>query len=264
MLFNILLAMIFIQLLPWLAVLLRKMFPDRPRAPAPDVPQHLDVDDLNIPSMALSNATQEAIRLADVVRSMLRTSQDLFRDGDLTCVMSVRKMDNVVDSLYGAIYRYLGAIEPEALGEEQARRLSDILVFVINLEHIGDIIDNNLMELAAKRIKHHLCLPEEALMDIAQMHEMLLEHLDLAGSVLMIQDVSSARRLVAEKDQFREIERTLSERHLGELRSGQVPNDVSAFQLDVVRDLKRVDAHLSALARSLLERSGDLHPSRLA
>jgi phosphate:Na+ symporter len=30
----------------------------------------------------------------------------------------------------------------------------EIITFVINLEHIGDIIDKNLMELATKKIKH--------------------------------------------------------------------------------------------------------------
>ena len=30
----------------------------------------------------------------------------------------------------------------------------EIIAFAINLEHIGDIIDKNLMELAAKKIKN--------------------------------------------------------------------------------------------------------------
>jgi phosphate:Na+ symporter len=32
----------------------------------------------------------------------------------------------------------------------------EIISFSINLEHIGDIIDKNLMELAIKKIKHKL------------------------------------------------------------------------------------------------------------
>ncbi|MBA1158886.1 Na/Pi cotransporter family protein [Microvirga mediterraneensis] len=195
---------------------------------------------------------------------MIKSSQHLFKEGDLACVSSVKNTEEVVDSLHGAIDRYLSAINPTALSEDETRRLSDILIFAINLEHIGDIINKNLAELAAKRIKNQLWLPEGALIEITQMHEKLLDHLHLAVSVLTIQDVGAARRLVAEKDQLRELERTLTLRHFEQLRAGQISGDVSTFQLDVVRDLKRIDGHISALARSLLERSGGLRPSRLA
>src|SRR3712207_7956199 len=52
------------------------------------------------------------------------------------------------------------------LFRSEAKRLSDILAFAINLEHVGDIIDKNLMELAAKRIRNHLRLPKDSLADI--------------------------------------------------------------------------------------------------
>ena len=42
------------------------------------------------------------------------------------------------------------------MGEADSRRYVEILTFTTNLEHIGDIIDKNLMELAAKKIKKRL------------------------------------------------------------------------------------------------------------
>jgi phosphate:Na+ symporter len=40
--------------------------------------------------------------------------------------------------------------------------------------------------------------------------------------------------------------------------------DTSALQLDIVRDLKRIEAHIAATGHSLLEQSGQLKPSRLS
>jgi phosphate:Na+ symporter len=263
-LFNVILAAIFILPLPWIAKLLLNFFPEKVKASDPGVPQYLDADALDTPSVALSNAAREVLRMADVVETMLRSSQDLFHEGDLSRVAAVSHTDDVVDRLYSAIRRYLSAINHEALSEEEARRLSDILAFAINLEHVGDIVDKNLMELAAKRIRNHLRLPKDVLADITRMHEKLLEHLQLAASVLMFQDVGSARRLVTEKEQFRDMERAITQRHLEQLRSGKSTGDTSAMQLDIVRDLKRIEAHIAATGHSLLEQSGDLKPSRLA
>ncbi len=262
-LFNIVLAAIFILPLPWIARLLLKVFPEKLRASDPGMPQYLDKDALDTPSVALSNAAREVLRMADTVETMLRSSQDLFREDDISRVDAVSRTDDVVDRLYSAIRRYLSSINHEALSEAEAKRLSDILAFAINLEHVGDIIDKNLMELAAKRIRNHLRLPKDSLEDITNMHAKLLEHLQLAASVLMFQDLGSARRLVSEKERFRDLERDITRKHLDQLRSGKAAGDASALQLDIVRDLKRIEAHIAATGHSLLEQSGDLKPSRL-
>jgi phosphate:Na+ symporter len=261
--FNVALAAIFILPLPWIAKLLVRLFPEKLQASDPGVPQYLDKDALDTPSVALSNAAREVLRMVDTVEAMLRSSQDLFREDDISRVDQVSRTDDVLDRLFSAIRRYLSSINHEALNEAEAKRLSDILAFAINLEHVGDIIDKNLMELAAKRIKNHLRLPKDSLDDITSMHAKLLEHLQLAASVLMFQDIGSARRLVSEKERFRDLERAVAQKHLDQLRSGRTAGDTGTLQLDIVRDLKRIEAHIASTGHSLLEQSGELKPSRL-
>ncbi|MEE1657672.1 Na/Pi cotransporter family protein [Microvirga sp. CF3062] len=261
--FNIVVAAAFILPLPWIAKLLVRLFPEKLQASDPGVPQYLDKDALDTPPVALSNAAREVLRMVDTVESMLRSSQDLFREDDISRVDQVSRTDDVLDRLFSAIRRYLSSINHEALSEAEAKRLSDILAFAINLEHVGDIIDKNLMELAAKRIKNHLRLPKDSLDDITSMHGKLLEHLQLAASVLMFQDIGSARKLVSEKERFRDLERAVAQKHLDQLRSGRTAGDTGTLQLDIVRDLKRIEAHIASTGHSLLEQSGELKPSRL-
>ena len=56
----------------------------------------------------------------------------------------------------------------------------------------------------------------------------------------------------------------MTKRHLERMRSGD-RNEValSALQLDITRDLKRIEAHIAATAHGVLEKSGDLRASRL-
>ena len=83
------------------------------------------------------------------------------------------------------------------------------------------------------------------------------------AAVFMGEDLRSALRLVEEKERFREFERAAAESQFAELPEGPDQAETSGLHLDMVRDLKRVDAHLAAIAHPLLERSNLLRPSRL-
>lgn len=262
--FNLAMAALFIGVLPWIARALTRLLPDTATAGDPGAPFYLDEAALETPTVAVSNASREVLRMADIVGAMLRGSQEAFHRDDRDKIAAVIRMDDRVDRLYGAIQIYLGAMRHEILNEEEARRVSQILALAINLEHIGDIIDKNLMELASKRITNQLKLPAQLLADIDDMHARLLDHLQLAVAVFMFGDAHAARRLVEEKEQFREIERAATQQHFVHMRSGR-PGEVetSALQLDITRDLKRIEAHIAATAYGLLEQSGQLRTSRL-
>ena len=72
-------------------------------------------------------------------------------------------------------------------------------------------------------------------------------------------------RLVRAKDDVRAVERAATESHLRRLREGAVASmETSSLHLDILRDLKRIIAHLTDVAYPILEASGELKRSRLA
>ena len=262
--FNVGMGLIFIAILPQTAHWLQRLFPARAGAIDPGAPQYLDDGAFAIPSVALANAGREVLRMADVIDRMLRASQQAFHRDDPERIAATKKMDDVLDTLFSAIQRYLGTIGREQLGDIDARRMSDTLALAINLEHIGDIIDRNLMDIAAKRIHSGIKLPEDAKQQIDDMHTRLLDHLQLAVAVFMSGDIEAAHRLVLEKEGFREIERAATQRHFVHMQGGRRERiDASSMQLDITRDLKRIESHIAATAYGLLELSGDLRSSRL-
>ncbi|MBA3520542.1 MAG: Na/Pi cotransporter family protein [Rhizobiales bacterium] len=263
--FNLAVAALFIGILHPFAGLLIRFLPARPAANDPALPLYLDRSALRTPAVALANAARETLRIADVVEKMLAATQNTFHGDDRDLVARTSRMDDVVDRLHEALQRYIAAISREGLSEGESRRLAEVQGFAINLEHIGDIIDKNLTELAAKRMRLQLSLSPEGMAEIDAMYAQLLDHLRLAVAVFMSNDVEAARRLVAEKEQFRELERRSTEKHFARVREGRVASiETSGLHLDVVRDLKRIEAHLAATAYPLLERTGALKPTRLA
>jgi phosphate:Na+ symporter len=85
-----------------------------------------------------------------------------------------------------------------------------------------------------------------------------------AAAVFMTEDPRAARQLLGEKEVFREIEYRTTEEYFGRARGSRVENiEMGKLLLDIVRDLKRVNAHLAAAAYPVLEGRGELLPSRL-
>src|ERR1700748_1474702 len=89
---------------------------------------------------------------------------------DRRLVSEIERMDNAGDKLHEAIKLYVTKITRQSLGDAEGARAMEIIAFAINLEHIGDIIDKNLMELAAKKIKNRYKFSAEGAAELAALH----------------------------------------------------------------------------------------------
>ncbi|MBL6458933.1 Na/Pi cotransporter family protein [Belnapia sp. T6] len=262
--FNLATGLLALPLVPGLAALLRRLLPERDAAADPGAPRYLDEAALTTPSVALANAAREVLRIADQLEAMLRGSAAAFRGQDREAARAIIRMDDVVDRLHRAVHGYLARIPRETLGDEESRRLDEIQAFAIALEHAADVVERDLVRHAAKRLRRGLALGPDSVREIEALHTTLLEQLRLAIAVFMMEDAEAARRLVRGKEGLRAAEREAA-RRLAE--AGALPmaeGGASGLLLDAVRDLRRVGAHLAAVAHPLLERRGELLPSRLA
>jgi phosphate:Na+ symporter len=263
--FNIVLALVFFPLLSPYARLLRRWMPARVNAADPGQPMYLDAAATETPVVAIGGAAREALRLADVIEAMLLGLRDAFAKGDRRLIGETRHLDNTLDKLNRAIRTYLTALDPEALGDDDHRRIREILAFATNMEHAGDIIDRNLLGLASKKIKRGLLFSSAGESELLAMIDRLITNVRCAASLFMTADDRAARLLAAEKEVFRTMETTATEAHFERLRAGRIDTaETSALHLDALRDLKGVNTHLvAAAAYPVLERSGELLPSRL-
>ena len=263
-LFNLALAVVFIIPLPIFAKLLERLLPEPVSSPDPSRPIYLDPTAIESPSLALTCAARETLRMGDFIERMLRETIDALVMDDRKLVSTIERMDNVVDKLYEAIKLYVTQITRESLEGDEGRRAMEIIAFAINLEHIGDIIDKNLMELAKKKIKNRLKFSEEGTAELQGFHRRVLDNLKLALGVFISGDVKIARQLIEEKVAIREVELLAAEAHFARLRDGLPASvETSSLHIDILRDLKRIHSHICSVAYPALEAVGELQPSRL-
>lgn len=266
LLFNLLMALIGLPLLDPMAALLRKLLPDRPAAEDPRRPIYLDPSAHLTPEIAIGNAAREVLRLADTLEEMLVGARDALSSGDRRATATVRELDDVLDSLNGAVNAYLTAVDHEDLSEENLARVNQLLAFSMNIEQAGDVVDRALLAHNLKRIRRGMTFtPEEERELISQM-DRLIANLRTAASLLVTGDPRAARQLAREKERFRRAEREALERHLDSLRGDRAEAaQGSAIALDLTRDMKIVNSFIVAAgAYPVLDRTGELRPNRLA
>jgi len=99
---------------------------------------------------------------------------------------------------------------------------------------------------------------------LEDMGQHVLAQLALAVSVFMTRDERDARLLLDEKVRMRDIAERAQKDHLQRFREGRPEAiETSALYLDIVRDLKRITAHLASVAHPVLQERGALRRSRV-
>ncbi|MGC2029022.1 MAG: Na/Pi cotransporter family protein [Steroidobacteraceae bacterium] len=262
--FNVLLALMFIGPLDFIAARLTRWLPEQPKSADPGTPVYLDSSATGAPAVALVCAAREVLRMGDVVESMLRQAMTALLTNDRKLVADISRMDDALDSLNEAVKLYVTRMTRDSLDDRDGYRAMEIISFSINLEHVGDIIDKNLMDLASKKIRRGITFSKEGETDLVEFHQQVVDSLRLSVGIFMSGDIEVARQLIAAKALLREREFALAERYLTRLREG-TPDTIESYSLDldILRDLKRIHSHLCSAAYPVLERAGALQRSRL-
>ena len=262
--FNVLVGLVFIGWTQVIARWVEKLLPKPEKGSVNGRQHHLDPSALATPSLAISCAAREALHQADVVETMLRGMLEVIQKSDLRLAQGLRKMDDTVDALYSSIKYYLTKISLEALAEEESRRWTDIISFTINMEQIGDIIEQVLIDIEHKKIKPGRQFSEAGMAEIVKLHERLIDNLRLGMSVFLNRNVRDAQKLLEEKARFRDLERTYASSHLSRLSANTLQSqETSSLHIDLLSDLKRINSHICSIAYPILDSAGALAPNHL-
>jgi phosphate:Na+ symporter len=260
MFFNLALLIVFFPLIDRMVALTKKLIPEDDTSSDMMVPRDLDRGAFETPLVALLNAEREVLRMGEVVERMLRNTFIALKKNDTELARNTREMDQVANEFYDGVKRYLTALARETLGEKESKRCNEILGYATNLEHIGDIISDDLIQnILKKKLSTRSKMSLQDREDINNLYQPVLESFQLSLSVFTSSDITMARSLLARKYKFVKREKKAVLNHLQKIRDdADYDSGLSAMQLDVLRDLKRISSHLASVAYPILEEAGQL------
>jgi phosphate:Na+ symporter len=260
MFFNLALMIVFFPLIDRMAKLTAKMVAEDDSGSDQMLPRDLDRGAFETPLVALLNAEREVLRMGEIVERMLRNAFIALKKNNTELARQSREMDAVVNDFYDNVKRYLTSLARETLGEKESQRCNEILSYATNLEHIGDIISDDLIQnILQKKLETRRKISLQDREDINGLYGPVLESFQLSLSVFTSGDTAMARNLLARKYKFTKREKRAVLNHLQKIREdADYDSELSAMQLDVLRDLKRINSHLAAVAYPILEKAGQL------
>jgi len=263
--FNAAIAVIFLPLLTPYAALLTRWLPKRTDPNDPARPQYLDESAHDVPAVALGNAAREALRMADMLQTLLLYARAGFKRDNRHRLIQARQLDNAIDKIETAITTYLALLDREDMTRDDVQRLDDILAFASNIGHAADVTHHGLLNHIARLRKQGWILTPEQRQQLDETLVRLIANQREAAALFINDDVRQARELASEKSRFRQLEVQEAEAHLQKIKSGQIDAaEIGALYLDILRDMKSINSHLvGAAAYPLLARHGELLPSRL-
>jgi phosphate:Na+ symporter len=263
--FNMLLALIFFPLLKPYAALLCRWLPPRTDPADPRRPLYLDPAAHNNPAIALGGAAREALRLPDMLETMLVRLRESFEKADRHQISESRRLDDVLDKLNTAIKTYVTSLDTEALGESDHMRLRQILTFTTNMQYAGDLVGRSLLGVANRMVKRGMTFSKAGQAELLAMLDRLIANTRTAASLFVTGDERAARNLAGEQEVFRGLEQAATDAHFARFRAGETESvETSSMHLGVLRDLKSINGYLvAAAAYPILERRGELLATRL-
>jgi phosphate:Na+ symporter len=260
--FNLTLACLAWPLSRPLSRLLRNIIPDASQAEAGAT--YLDERSLSTPMMAVTCATRETLAIGDLVDQMLAQVADAFECNDVAKLKHIPSLENQIDTLQQGVKIYLSKLGNEGLAKEVYSRSATIIDYAINLEHIADIIETGLVSQIAKKASLGLEFSMDGHQELSKLFHLTIDNLRIAQTTFATRDFNLAKQMMAIKVEVRRMEKRSSECHIERLRAGRADSQqTSSLHLDMLRDLKRINAHIVSVAHPILDDSGLLIESRL-
>ncbi|MEJ5081373.1 Na/Pi cotransporter family protein [Ochrobactrum sp. MYb379] len=260
--FNLILAVVAWPFSRLLSDLMIRLLPDPQKSDMG--PKFLDVQQLSTPVMALAGATREVLSIGDLVERMLMRMSSAFQKNDPSASTDISLLEKRVDFLQQEVKVYLSNLGRQSLTEENDRRSLEIIDYAVNLEHIGDIVEKGLVPSLAKKAALGLHFSDDGFGELERLFDLTVENIRTAQTIFATRDFHLAKRLMEIKIEVRRMEKLSSEQHLARLRDGRIESlRTSSIHLDMLRDLKRINAHIVSVAHPILEEAGLLSDSRL-
>jgi phosphate:Na+ symporter len=263
--FNLFVGLFFLPLTKLVETQAVKLVPDEKLdADQLAAPRYLDAKSLSSPSIALSNALLETVRMSEVLNRMFDTALSALRLKSTETLKLLKPLDERLNTFQNAIQSYLVDLTQTPLTSQEARRALEVTLYVSNLEHAGDVIHLNLADRVKAKAKENIefSMEEQAAFD--DLCLIIHDNIRLATGVLSSGDIEGAKRLIAQKDAFRKLENAVLDQHFKsdkQAKRGALRR--SALYVDMIRDLHRINSHIVSAGYPIVDAAGLLRGSRL-
>ena len=253
-LFNVGIGFLFLPFAGVFARFCEWVVPDRPLTEAEELdirhePKYLDDVLLDTPVLALERAQLEIGRLGDRVSEMYEAFLEPTFAHDTTRLAEIAEMDVDVDMLHAQIVAYLARISAGGLSRKETDALIRLMQAANHLEHMGDLIETNLVHLGQKLAEDGVIVSPMTGDIIRDYHAKIGIALRQSTVAFRESDAKLARKVRRMKPEMAEFARNTVRHALDRLVADE-PNRLQAYtrEMELIENLTRIFRHTRRLA----------------
>ncbi len=261
---NLVVGIVWLPLTRFVAAVTKRLLPDE--SVVSDhlaAPRYILLGTSNT-AAALANAVLETGRMSEVLEHMFSTALEAMRGNSLEKLKELRMLDERLNRYHTDIQTFLADIAERTVEPEDGRRALEIVLYVSNLEHAGDIVQLNIGDRIKAKVRENHDFSAAETQALESLCEMIRNNIRNATAVLSSRDVTAAQALIAQKDAFRTLENRVIREHFSR-KNGDRGKALrrSALFVDLIRDLHRLNSHVVAAGYPIVDAAGLLRSSRL-
>jgi phosphate:Na+ symporter len=199
---------------------------------------------------------REIMRVAEIANDMVGRCLRMFSRGTDAHeeVEFIQADDDKIDILEKAVRFYLAKLGQDGLSTEQVRIEMSLLTIVSDLEDIGDTVSREMVILASKKAKWRRLFSDEGWKDLRDFQRQVQEHFELTLSMLAQPSEEIHRTVMRHEGDMNKLEQEYRQAHLNRLHEGlQESFDTSSIHLDILSNLRRVNAKLTNIVTTMYE-----------
>ena len=248
--FNVTVTVVMLPLTGLLVVVLKRLLPGE-EAQIKRGTIFIDEKLFAAPSIALSQAEKEVLRMGSLTYEMLEKATSAIQDDKKQAIAKVKELEGIVDEIYHAIDKYLEDSRFVNLNENELRKYAYLKHSLNDIERVGDHA-NNLVELAERKMKKALAFSKDAKEEIATMcasAKMIYERALIALEGGNEEVVKTVRESEAEIDR---LQRVYEANHIRRLENKICNPLIGIIFVDILRNLERVGDHSTNIANAVL------------
>lgn len=211
-------------------------------------PVYLDKAMLNTPSLAISLAVKEVLRMGELARKDVRLGMELIQSFDEAKLKYVLEHEPVVDSLERQITDYLTAMSSTEMSDSLSARHTGLLHACTDIERIGDH-----GETLAKKARHifeeDVHFSDQAKEELLQLSEMVLRASGRALEALEKDDKLIAEDAVRLCREVKRYQKEIRKNHITRLNEHLCDPIAGFVMMELLINMKRVSDHAKNIAQ---------------
>ncbi|WP_339165547.1 Na/Pi cotransporter family protein [Siminovitchia sp. FSL H7-0308] len=203
------------------------------------------------PSVALGQGKKEVIRMAELVEKGMEEIKGYYKTKSKKHRELLPQIEDALNILDKTITDYLVQISYHSLSDQDIKIHSSLLNTVIDLERIGDHIEN-ITELVDSQLQQKVKFSDSAINDLDRMFDLTISTLRQSIESLEADDESRARAVLEKEQLINKMEWELRKKHIQRLNDNLCTGTAGIVYVDIVSNLERIGDHAVNIAEAVI------------